>query len=262
MSAVFLPIALIAYIVGVFLTSVSGRHGWALTRAAAAVIFVVGWLAHVAAVVAAGLEAGRVPLDNRAEFLLVLGLAVMTLYLLLRFVWEITAAGFVLPPLAALAGFSALTSWTGASAEIGSPQPGWLLLHTTISTLGLATLIVALAMSVIYLFQDRALKTQRTLRLLERLPPLDRCDRIGLQALLVGFILFSVGILTGAIVNESVYQRFWVPGFKQTVPLLAWLVFAALLVARFKLGFRGRKSAYLTITGVTLGLLTILGLTL
>jgi ABC-type uncharacterized transport system permease subunit len=43
---------------------------------------------------------------------------------------------------------------------------------------------------------------------------------------------------------------------------LAWLVFAGVLVARFRVGFRGRKSAYLTIAGVMLGLLTVAGMTL
>jgi len=44
--------------------------------------------------------------------------------------------------------------------------------------------------------------------------------------------------------------------------VVAWIIFAAILVARLKLGFRGRKSAYMTITGVTIGLLTVIGMTL
>jgi ABC-type uncharacterized transport system permease subunit len=44
--------------------------------------------------------------------------------------------------------------------------------------------------------------------------------------------------------------------------LLAWAVFAGLLLARGALGFRGRKSAYLTIAGFTLGLMTVVGMTL
>ncbi len=40
------------------------------------------------------------------------------------------------------------------------------------------------------------------------------------------------------------------------------LVFAVVLVARTALGFRGRKSAYLTITGFALGFLIVIGMTL
>ena len=82
------------------------------------------------------------------------------------------------------------------------------------------------------------------------------------QALVIGFLLLTLGIAAGVMVNVSVHERMWVPGVKQTTPLAAWLVFATALVARSRLGLRGRKSAYLTITGVILGLATVAGMTL
>jgi ABC-type uncharacterized transport system permease subunit len=262
MPVPFLPIALIAYIVGVFLASLSLAYRFTAPRVAAAAVFAVAWVAHLGAVANRGMTTGRFPLTNGAEYLLFLGFAVMTLHLLVWFVWRVYVAGVVLPPLAALATFGALALLpAGTSPPIDSPR-GWFLFHTTVSTLGMATLIVALAMSLIYLIQDRALKSRRTLRLLEKLPPLDRCDHVGFQALVLGFVLLTVGIATGVIVNESVHERIWVPGIKQYLALSAWIIFASVLVARFKLGFRGRKSAYLTITGVTLGLMTVIGMTL
>ena len=101
-----------------------------------------------------------------------------------------------------------------------------------------------------------------TLRVMDRLPPLDRCDQIGFQSLGIGFLLLTIGIATGVLVNTAVYDKLWVPGVKQTFPLLAWIVFAVVLAARFKLGVRGRRSAYLTIVGVLLGLATVAGMTL
>jgi ABC-type uncharacterized transport system permease subunit len=262
MLVVLLPIALVAYIVGVFLASLGTFYRFETARKSATVVFVLAWTAHFGAVLGRGLSTGQIPLTDVAEYLLFLGLTVMTLYLLLWFRWRVDAAGIVLPPLAAAAGFGAL-ALLGSTAALPVARPrGWLLFHTTVSTLGMATLVVALAMSLIYLFQDRALKARRKLKLLNRLPPLDRCDHIGFQALAVGFVLMSVGIGAGVVVNASEHGRIWVPGIKQTLPLLAWLVFAGVLAARFGLGFRGRKSAYLTITGVMLGLLTIAGMTL
>jgi len=136
------------------------------------------------------------------------------------------------------------------------------LFHTTVATLGMAILGVSFAMSVLYLFQDRALKTRKTLLLLDRLPSLERCDQIGFRSLVSGFVLLTVGIGTGLAINTEVYERLWVWGAKGMFPVLAWIVFAAILVARTALGFRGRKSAYLTITGFTLGVLTVIGMTL
>ena len=73
---------------------------------------------------------------------------------------------------------------------------------------------------------------------------------------------FTLGIGTGVIVNATAHARLWVPGAKQVFPILAWVLFAGVLVARSALGFRGRKSAYMTIAGFALGLMTMLGMTL
>ena len=72
----------------------------------------------------------------------------------------------------------------------------------------------------------------------------------------------TVGIGTGLVMNEAIYDKLWVMGVKQTLPFAAWGVFATVLVARLQLGVRGRKSAYLTIAGVLLGLLTVVGMTM
>ena len=82
----------------------------------------------------------------------------------------------------------------------------------------------------------------------------------------MGFLLLSVGIGAGAG-----GQRRQVHGAdlgarssNRRCRSLAWMVFATLCSSadRLKLGFRGRKSAYLTIAGVMLGLMTVAGMTL
>jgi ABC-type uncharacterized transport system permease subunit len=257
-----LPAALVAYVVGVFFTCLATIYRSRRWRSAASVVLVVAWILHLVAVVRRGIETASFPLSDMAEYLLLLGLAVMSLHLLVWFRFKIDVAGLVLPPLAALAGFGALALMSRATVH-ALPRPRSLFLfHTTVSTLGMATLCVALAMSLIFLVQDRALKARWTLRLLERLPPLDRCDQIGFQALVIGFVLLTLGIVTGVIANAALHARPWAVGAKEAFPLLAWAVFATVLVARFKAGLRGRKSAYLTITGVTLGLLGVVGMTL
>lgn len=260
--AACLPLALIAYIVGIFLAGLFVVHRSTPARWAASGLFLIAWLAHLGAVVHQGLITHGFPLSNVAEYLLFLGWAVMSLHLLVWFGWRVDAAALLLPPLAALGAFTAWPLLAHGAHHTLSRPGGLFLFHTTVSTLGMATLTVALAMSLIYLAQDRALKSHQKLRLLERLPSLDRCDSIGFQSLWIGFLLLSLGIGTGVVVNTAVHGTLLVPGLKQTFPFLAWIVFAAILAARALLGFRGRKSAYLTITGVTLGLLTVIGMTL
>jgi ABC-type uncharacterized transport system permease subunit len=261
MGPSLLPTALAAYGVGLLLVILTLAYDARWAWRAASVLFAAGFAAHLGAVVLQGVAVGGLPLSNRAEYLLLLGCCVMALHLWIWFGLHVTAAGLLLPPLAAAL---TIASMTGLARQ---PVPSaatdsWFLFHTTTSTLGMATLCVALAMSLVYLAQDRALKSRRALQVLDKLPPLEHCDRLAFHALRAGFALLSIGIATGLIVNASVHRRFWVHGPKQLLPILAWLVFAGVLAARVRLGLRGRKSAYLTIAGVMLGLLSVVGMTL
>lgn len=262
MSEAFLVAAIVGYLFSIFLAGLGIRPGSAAARPAASVLIVLTWGAHFAAVVQQGVATSGLPLSNMAEYLLVLGWAVMTLHLYIWFRLRVHVAGLVLPPIAAMAAFAAMQLLHAPHHEPTTPTGGWFLFHISVSTVGMAILGVAFAMSVIYLIQDRALKARKTLGLLQRLPALEQCDRIGLQALVIGFLLLSLGIGTGVVVNAFQQERLWVLSPKVVFPVAAWVIFATVLGARTVLGIRGKKSAYLIIAGFALGLLTVLGMTL
>jgi len=228
MTASFaLPITVIGYIVGVVVATLHTVYRSRSARRASSIVFVLTWVFHTVTVVQEALVHARLPLANMAEYLLVLGWIVLSLHLYLWFRLRMEIAGVVLPPLAGIMTFAAMQLMRSASPALKIAPDGWFLVHTTVSTLGMAILCVALAMSVIYLIQDRALKSRQTLKLLERLPSLHRADQIGFRSLTVGFLLLTLGIGTGIVVNAEVRQRILVLEPKQIFPLLAWLAFAA-----------------------------------
>jgi ABC-type uncharacterized transport system permease subunit len=263
MPVSLLAIAVVGYILGTSLAGLVVVYRSALARRGASLLFVLTSLVHLSAIVALGVTERRVPLLNLGEFLLMLGWAVLTLHLWVWFRLRVDVAGLVLPPIAGLASVVALPL-LGASPPVAAttPRGAWFLFHISVSTLGVAILCVAFAMSVIYILQDRALKSHQTLWLLQRLPALERCDHVGFQALVIGFLLLTLGIGTGVAINADLYNRLWMADSKQIFPLLAWVVFATILAARTLLGFRGRKSAYLTIAGFCLVMFTMLGINL
>jgi ABC-type transport system involved in cytochrome c biogenesis permease subunit len=255
-----LPLALIAYFVGVFLEFIAAFNRSVAVRRWSTVLFVAAWVLHLGALVQLGIVQGHFPISNLSEYLLTLGWVVLTFHLWLGFRWQLQGLGLVLPPLAALMALMALVLPARDIALPTSHETGWLVFHVSVSTLGMAAFCVAFAMSVIYLVQDRALKSKSAPGLLQRLPSLEVSDRIGHQAILLGFPLLTVGIVTGVVRSVALYDRYWMGGPKETFPVLAWAVFAVLLLARLGWGFRGRKSAYLTIAGFAFGLLTVLGI--
>ena len=262
MGLLLLPFALIAYFGAIFLSLVGTLTRSIAARRAEIALLSLAWVLHLAAIVREARLVGSFPLTNSAEYLLVLGWAVLTLHLALWFRQRVEVAGLILPPLAALMSLSALLLQARSIPPVpAAHQRGWFLFHTSLATLGTAALCVAFAMSLIYLFQDRALKNKRTLKVLERLPTLEACDRIGFHALLWGFPLLTLGIVTGLVWNWHLHGvLLGNNGPKELFGLLAWAVFALLLYARLARGFRGRRSAYMTIAGFALALLVVLGM--
>ncbi|ANM28986.1 hypothetical protein ABI59_04290 [Acidobacteria bacterium Mor1] len=263
MYDLLLPGSLIFYVIGIFLAAAGLLYRADAARNGAVAAFGAAWLLHGTALVQYGMAAGRVPLANLAEFLLVFGWVILTIYLIVWLRFQVHAAGLALPPAAsvcAVAAMELLDSARSDAAGGAEAHPGLFQFHIGISTVGLGVLILALAMSVIYLVQDRALKGKRAGGLLDRLPSLQACDRIGYASLWLGFVALSLGIGTGVLVNADLNHRLVALDLKQVMPLLAWSIFAVILVSRLAFGIRGRKSAYMTIAGVAVGLLAVAGI--
>ena len=261
LGLVLLPLSLIAYFNGIFLafTGTYRRSEPAQTGATAS--FVVAWLLHLGAIGYEGFRIGAIPLATAGHYLLVLGFVVQSLYLAVSLRFRILQAGLILPPLASVMAFFALLLPAKEVRLTPVQEKGSFGFHVGISILGMAALCLAFAMAVTYIVQDHALKTKRAPRVLERFPSLAASDRIGYLAVLWGFPLLTVGIATGQVVLWVRHGTFWMGGPKQIFPMLAWVVLAVLLYARIVSGFRGRRSAYLTIVGFALGLLTVFGMT-
>jgi ABC-type uncharacterized transport system permease subunit len=262
LSSILFPLALAAYTAGIILSIFGSVRRSRAARSCATASYIAACVLHLGGFLRHGAETGRFAMDNLSQFLLVLGWLVLLLYLVVLFRWKVAAAGLVLPPLAFILTAAGLLLPARDTQEAIMARPGLLLFHIALATLGMAAFFVAATMSLLYVVQDRALKKKRALLWLERLPSLRRADRVGLEAMLWGFPMFSLGIFSGVILNAAEHQTLWSGGPKQIFPVLSWIIFAAVLIARVAIGFRGRKAAYLTITGFLLGLLTIVGISL
>ena len=84
-------------------------------------------------------------------------------------------------------------------------------------------------------------------------------DDLIYRAIMIGFFLLTLGILTGAVWAESAWGRYWSWDPKETWSLITWLVYAALLHSRMVRGWRGKKLAILSIIGFCCVLFTYFG---
>ena len=260
MARTLLLAALALHLAGVAFAAIGELRPLAFVSRSGALVLVAACAGELATLIVLGVTAAAFPLRTGPEYLLVLGWFVLTLHLVLWFRSNVRAAALVLPPVSGLMVLSAFLFSAGTSQDDALRTEGWFVFHTSIATAGVAALAVSFAMSLLFLVKERALKSKRSLRVLEMLPTLEALDRLGFQALLYGFPLLTLGIATGMVYSAAVHSRLWIWGLKEIFPVIAWAVFAVILWARFARGVRGRRSAILAIAGFAFALLTFVGM--
>ena len=83
---------------------------------------------------------------------------------------------------------------------------GWLIAHIILIFTGYAALVLSFGASLLYLLQERRLKSKKPTSLISFLPALEVIDQIGYRSLLLGFPFMTLGLITGSIVAVTTYR--------------------------------------------------------
>ncbi len=171
---------------------------------------------------------------------------------------SISVLGAFLAPVAL---FFFLGSGLGRSVEHVPPGVRTMLVpvHIGVNMLGLVAFALAFGAAIAYVLQDRALRRKQLDGLFQRLPALDVLDRFGLRAISVGFPLLTIGIVTGAFWAFRIHPDGPVISAAQSFALVAWVLFAGVLLLRVAVGWRGRRAAIGTIVGFLCAAAVIVG---
>lgn len=262
MNVIFFQITLLLYVCStiaylIYLVSFHKKVAWV-----GRMLLSAGFIAHCLTFFLRYIEAGHTPVVNLYESLSFFACLMVGLYLVLRFRYKVEVLGAFVSPLALL-----LVIWAATlPKEIFSLPPvlksWWFPIHVTFAFLGYAAFALAFCAGVIYLIQERLVKTKNIGTFLERLPSLEVLDKISYRALTIGFPLLTIGIITGAAWAEYAWGAYWSGDHKETWSLITWLLYAALLHQRLMVGWRGKKAAIMAIVGFGVVLFTFLGVNL
>jgi cytochrome c-type biogenesis protein CcsB len=207
-----------------------------------------------------GAVAGLAPSSFHDQLALLAWLTV-GLYLLLQLRFQLTVVGALVSPLAFLLMLSAYFVYSGVRTLPPQLQDAWLPAHVAPAFLGYAIFALAFCVSLVYLLQERQLKSKRRGGILRRLPPLESLDDLNYRFVAWGFALFTVGIVTGALLAKAKWGAFWSWEPVQVLSVVTWLLYAVLLHTR-SAGWRGHRAATLTIVGFALLIASFLSLNL
>jgi cytochrome c-type biogenesis protein CcsB len=221
----------------------------------------VGFATHTAGLSQRWTEAGRFPVvglhDGSSFVAWAIVLAFLGTYLRTR----VDALGLAAYP----AAFTlVLVANLTAASERADPVLRGLFfpIHTAFALLGYGPLFLAFAMGVLYLVQERELKSRSPRRFYYLLPSLERCDTITGRSVAVGFAFLTLAILTGLLWSHAAYGRYWTSDPKAWSAVIAWLLYVLLLAARRRAGWGGRRAAWLGIAGFAVVVFTFLWTTL
>ncbi len=174
---------------------------------------------------------------------LILGLSFLVVYARYR---SVSIGIFVLPLAFMLAMLAAFRP--GQETFSAPVRTGWILLHIVLLLLAYAALGVSLLASLLYLIQERRLKSkspsQRWVVPLDT--PLETIDQIARKTLLFGLPCMTAGLLIGSVIAQEDYGAKYFSDPKILLTFVLWIAYVAMIFIRRASGLRGRRAVYLS----------------
>jgi ABC-type uncharacterized transport system permease subunit len=132
-------------------------------------------------------------------------------------------------------------------------------LHLIVSMLSYSLFTLAALHALLMAAAERSLHKGRLPAILAGLPPLLTMETLLFRLVHLAFVLLTLTLLSGVLFPEALFGKAMALGHKTVFALLAWLIFAALLLGRHLRGWRGRLALRWTLAGFAVLLLAYVG---
>lgn len=244
-------------------------YAWHFSRRDAAVgrtattLLVAAALTHTFVIGMQTMEYGHVPVAGATSaistFVWLLALA----YLYTEMTTEERAMGvFILPLLVALATIPAFRpNIEDRAAVLESPLFG---IHVSSLLFAYASFAIAGVIGITYVLLFKEIKAKHLGFFYARLPSLQVLDRMNQRAIVIGWIFLTVGMIVGVVwaaqarayaAGDPRVQAMSLQDPKIFVALVCWAVYSFELFAARRIGWGGRRTAYLSAFGFAIVLL-------
>ena len=157
-------------------------------------------------------------------------------------------------------------------------RSSWLVMHVSVVMLSYAALIIGslLSASVLFINNNKPLQIRSSSTgiggfkisnnyslndLVDRIEfsHSEELDTLSYRSILIGFVLLTLGLISGAVWANEAWGTWWSWDPKETWAFISWLFYAAYLHMRISKGWQGRKPALLASTGFLVVLVCYLG---
>ena len=232
-------------------------------------------------------ESGHFPISNLYESLCFLAWACTLTQLLVERTWPSPIVPAAATPMGlgciAFASFALPDQLQTSAPLVPALRSSWLVMHVSVIMVSYAALLVGSLLSLAVLFTDRgeALELRSSsigsggyrkavaagdsgvLQLQSvQLSTNEQLDSLSYRTITVGFLMLTVGIVSGAVWANEAWGGYWSWDPKETWALICWLVYAAYLHTRLSRGWQGRRPALVAVVGLVVIAVCYIGVNL
>ncbi|PYX02714.1 MAG: hypothetical protein DMG86_06140 [Acidobacteria bacterium] len=228
MPILWLRVALGFYAVGLIYALVALTRRSHLLNKVALPGMTLGMVFQFVSLTEAMLLSGQLTLTSVHNSESFLAFLVMTGFMIVYLTYRTTSPGIVVFPLVFVLTFIAATGQQPFLLTSPGMRTGWLFAHIALIFTGYAALFLSFGASLLYLVQERSLKSKKAAGMMSRLPALEVIDQIGYRSL-----------------SQATFGRVDFLDPKVLLSVLMWAVYMIMLYTRWNAGWRGRRAAYL-----------------
>jgi ABC-type uncharacterized transport system permease subunit len=218
-------------------------------------VIIAGFLFQTGFLYLRGEKIGRCPLTSLFEVLIFLAWAMVLFYLLIGPTYRLSLLGAFTSPLVFLFQLFALLALQDTPAHIATTPNPWMELHAAISIVAYGAFALACVAGVMFLTQERQLKTHHIHSIFYHLPPIRDLAVANRRLILTGFLLLSVGIFAGFMIGglaTHAVKIAWSVG--------VWLLYGAIFALSKGHRLSPRRVAWLSVAAFSAVLVTLSGI--
>jgi len=209
---------------------------------------------------------GHAPLSNLYESVVFFSWTIILIYGIIELKYKYRVVGAFVVPFALLGmAWAQLYLDSGIQPLVPALQSNWLLYHVITCFLGYAAFAVACGISIMYLIKEKTegpTSDSAAGGIIAQFPSIKVLDDLNYKAIMIGFPLLTLGIVTGAAWANYAWGTYWSWDPKETWSLIVWFIYAAFLHARITRGWVGKRAAMLSVIGFAATIFCYLGVNL
>lgn len=201
-------------------------------------------------VVLRGISANRVPWGNMYEFSTTGALAFSLAYLYALYKYKMRWLGLPVVIAVLLTLGTAVTLLYRPSAPlVPALKSTWLVIHVSAAIISGGVFLLANFIAATYLILDFYEQKGSRPNWMQKFPKLEDLDNFSYRLIALVFPLWTFSVIAGAIWAEAAWGRYWGWDPKETWAFITWIIYAAYLHSRVTIGWKGTKSAWVSIAG-------------